>query len=93
MIDECTPGRLLKKKEAEVYSTDDGNKHIQGTEFKMASLGEEIMLFALSGTVKLGLMGEAVCVCKWPPRQTPPGGHGRADVHNITVLQSNGAVP
>lgn len=58
MIDEYTPGRLLKKrKEAEVYSTDDGDKHIQGTEFKMASLGEEIMVFALSITVKLGLMG------------------------------------
>lgn len=60
MIDECTPGRLLKKKEkkeAAVYSTDDGDKHIQGTEFKMASLGEEIMVFVLSVTVKLGLMG------------------------------------
>ena len=57
MIDECTPGRLLKKIEAAVYSIDDGDKHIQGTEFKMASLGEEIMVFAPSITVKLGLMG------------------------------------
>lgn len=46
MIDECTPGRLLKKREAAVYSTDDGNKHIQGTQFRMASLKEEIMVFA-----------------------------------------------
>lgn len=50
-------GQAIKKKEAAVYSTDDGDKRIQGTEFKMASLEEEITFFALSITVKLGLMG------------------------------------
>lgn len=64
MIDECTPGRLLKK--AAAYSTDNGNKHIQGAEFKMTYLGKEnAFFFAPAITINLGLMGNAVCTFKY----------------------------
>lgn len=43
MIDENTPGRLLKK--AAAYSTDNGNKHILGTEFKKTYLGKDKFFF------------------------------------------------
>lgn len=82
VIDECTPGRLLKKKRAAVYSTDDDNKHIQGTEFKMASLGDEIMVFALSITVKLRLMGWAACINRLLDKHLLED----TDMHNVTVL-------
>lgn len=41
-------------KKAALYSTDNGNKHIQGTGFKMALLGKEIMDFVPSKTINLG---------------------------------------
>lgn len=48
-------GRLLKK--AAAYSIDNGNKHIQGAEFKMTYLGKENAIFAPTITINLGLMG------------------------------------
>lgn len=75
VIDERTPGRLLKKKKkAAAHSTDNGNKHIQGAEFRMTYLGKENAFFfpAPTITINLGLMAHPGYIFKYATTQTHP---------------------
>lgn len=68
-------GQAIKK--AAAYSTDNGNKHIQGAEFKMTYLGKRkcCFFFAPTITINLGLMGNSVRAFKYAATQKHPITH------------------